>query len=40
MYWWVFILGGIIILIISVITVSWESYKAASVNPVEGIKEQ
>jgi putative ABC transport system permease protein len=38
MYWWVFILGGLIVLIISLITVSWESYKAASANPIEGIK--
>jgi putative ABC transport system permease protein len=37
MYWWVFILGGLIVLIISLITVSWESYKAASANPIKGI---
>jgi putative ABC transport system permease protein len=38
MYWWVFILGGIIVLVISLITVSWQSYRAASVNPVEALK--
>jgi len=37
-YWWVFALGGIIVLIISLMTVSWESYKAASANPLEVIK--
>jgi putative ABC transport system permease protein len=37
-YWWVFILGGLIVFVISLITVSWESYKAASVNPIEAIK--
>ena len=38
MYWWVFALGGFIVLIVSLLTVSWESYKAASANPVKGIK--
>ena len=37
-YWWVFALGGIIVLIISLLTVSWESYKAACANPLEVIK--
>ncbi|GHT62666.1 ABC transporter permease [Bacteroidia bacterium] len=32
-YWWVFLLGGIIILLITVITVSAQSYKAAKRNP-------
>jgi len=38
MYWWVFVLGGLIVLVISLATVSWESYKAASANPVDSIK--
>ncbi|MDR0560490.1 MAG: hypothetical protein LBG92_09975 [Prevotellaceae bacterium] len=38
MYWWVSVLGGFIILSVSVLTVSWESYMAASMNPVTAIK--
>ena len=37
-YWWVFAVGALVVLIISLLTVSWESYKAASENPVEVIK--
>jgi putative ABC transport system permease protein len=37
LYWWVFLLGGIIVLLITVITVMTQSYKAATANPVEGI---
>lgn len=37
-YWWVFALGGIIVLAVSLITVSWESYKAANANPAEVIR--
>ena len=37
-YWWVFALGGLIVLIISLLTVSWECYKAANANPVDMIK--
>ena len=40
MSWWVFALGGLIVLAVSLLTVSWESYKAARVNPVEGIKSE
>jgi putative ABC transport system permease protein len=39
-YWWVFILSGMIVFVISIITVSWQSYRAASVNPVEAIKNE
>ena len=31
--WWIFPLGGIIVLIITIITVSAQSYKAATINP-------
>jgi putative ABC transport system permease protein len=33
MYWWVFLLGGIIVLLVTVITVMTQSYKAATANP-------
>jgi putative ABC transport system permease protein len=37
-HWWIFLAGGLIVFIIMVLTVSWQSYKAASTNPVDGIK--
>jgi putative ABC transport system permease protein len=37
-YWWVFLLGGLAVLTLSLLTVSWESYKAASANPAEVLK--
>jgi putative ABC transport system permease protein len=39
-HWWVFIFGGLIVFLISLATVSWQSYKAASINPVEAIKSE
>jgi putative ABC transport system permease protein len=36
-YWWVFLLGGMIILLITVITVSAQSYKAAKRNPTRAL---
>jgi putative ABC transport system permease protein len=37
MHWWVFALGGLLVFIITVATVSRQSYNAASANPVEAI---
>jgi putative ABC transport system permease protein len=39
-HWWVFILGGLIVFLISLATVSWQSYRAASINPIDGIKSE
>jgi putative ABC transport system permease protein len=39
-YWWVFLLAGLLVLAITVITVSWQSYKAANANPVDSIKNE
>jgi len=36
--WWVFILSGIIALFFALITVSWQSWRAASRNPVEALR--
>ena len=36
--WWVFALAGAIALLIALLTVSWQSYKAASKNPVEALR--
>jgi putative ABC transport system permease protein len=36
--WWVFATAGIIALLIALLTVSFQSYKAASKNPVEAMR--
>ncbi|HEX2975872.1 MAG TPA: ABC transporter permease [Bacteroidales bacterium] len=36
--WWLFALGGLIALLILLITVSWQSWRAASRNPVEALR--
>jgi putative ABC transport system permease protein len=38
MSWWVFALAGIIVLVIALLTVSWQSYRAAGKNPVEALR--
>lgn len=37
-HWWIFLLAGIITLMITLITVSWQSWKAATENPVKSLK--
>lgn len=36
--WWIFALAGIAALLVALITVSWQSWRAASRNPVEALK--
>jgi putative ABC transport system permease protein len=36
--WWIFIAAGILAIIISILTVSWQSWKAATHNPVESLR--
>ena len=36
--WWVFVGAGILALIVALITVSWQSLKAARMNPVDAIR--
>lgn len=36
--WWIFALAGIFAIIVSLITVSWQSFKAARRNPVEALR--
>jgi putative ABC transport system permease protein len=36
--WWVFALAGLLTLGIALLTVSWQSFKAASKNPVEVLR--
>lgn len=37
-YWWIFAGAGILVLIISIVTVSWQSRKAARNNPSDSLK--
>lgn len=36
--WWIFIFAGVIILLIAIVTVAWQSWKAAGKNPVESLR--
>lgn len=36
--WWIFILSGLIALVIALITISWQTFKAARKNPVEALR--
>ena len=38
--WWVFILGGLGVSVVTLITVSWQSWKAANINPVDCLKDE
>ncbi len=36
--WWIFLLAGVLALIIALLTVSWQSWRAARKNPVEALR--
>jgi putative ABC transport system permease protein len=36
--WWVFVLAGVIAIIVALLTVGYQSYRAASKNPVEALR--
>ncbi|MBW8324724.1 MAG: FtsX-like permease family protein, partial [Prolixibacteraceae bacterium] len=36
--WWIFALAGLLALVIALLTVSWQSWKAATQNPVEALR--
>ena len=36
--WWIFVLAGALTLMIAFLTVSWQSYRAASANPVKSLR--
>lgn len=38
--WWIFVLAGIMALTIALITVSWQSFKAAITNPVDSLRDE
>ncbi|SBV90974.1 ABC transporter permease [uncultured Dysgonomonas sp.] len=37
-YWWIFVLAGISVLLISFLAISWQSLKAARINPAKSLK--
>ncbi len=39
-YWWIFLLAGLIIFIITLLTVSSQSYKASAKNPMEALNKE
>jgi putative ABC transport system permease protein len=36
--WWIFALAGLLTIAITFLTISWQSWKAATRNPVEALK--
>jgi hypothetical protein len=36
--WWIFVLAGLLALGIALLTVSWQSWRAATINPVEALR--
>jgi len=36
--WWIFILAGIVVLFVTLLTVSWQTFKVARRNPVEALR--
>jgi len=36
--WWIFAAAGILVVLVALITVSWESFRAARRNPVETLR--
>ncbi|MBN1271481.1 MAG: ABC transporter permease [Candidatus Aminicenantes bacterium] len=36
--WWIFVLAGAIVLLIGVLTVSWQTFRAAAANPVDTLR--
>ncbi len=40
MSWWIFALAGLSALIIALLTVSWQSFRAATNNPVEALRDE
>ena len=36
--WWIYLLGGIVILIITMLAVSAQTFKAARMNPADALK--
>lgn len=39
-YWWIFLLGALIVSSIAILTVNMQSYRAATTNPVSALKNE
>lgn len=39
-HWWIFVVAGVITLAITLLTISWQSWKAAAENPVKSLKSE
>jgi len=40
LYWWVFLASGFVVLIVTILIVSFQSWKAANINPVDSLKNE
>lgn len=40
LHWWVFLAGGILIFSITIFTVNWQSWRGATANPVDALKNE
>lgn len=40
MDWWIFVFAGALTLLMALLTVSWQSYRAASTNPVQSLRDE
>ncbi|MGB7393542.1 MAG: ABC transporter permease [Pricia sp.] len=40
MSWWIFVLAGVAALVIALLTVSWQSFRAATSNPVDALRDE
>jgi len=40
LHWWIFLLVGLAMLVISLITISWQSWQAARKNPVDALRSE
>ncbi|MGB6153478.1 MAG: FtsX-like permease family protein [Pricia sp.] len=40
MSWWIFVMAGLTALIIALLTVSWQSFRAATNNPVDALRDE
>ena len=40
MDWWIFVFAGVLTSLMALLTVSWQSYKAASTNPVQSLRDE
>ncbi|WP_102407593.1 hypothetical protein [Parabacteroides bouchesdurhonensis] len=38
LHWWVFLVSGLFVVAITVVTVSWQSWKTATENPMDAIR--